>query len=292
MTRAEALAILNLRAPFTESDVKRAFLGRSRLYHPDRHTGASESERTLLHNEFIRISAARDLLLALSNSSGEDGRSNKSTARTKPSTNHGSSRESTGSAKRPKPSDSTATPLTENQFTLWRDAQAFVMKSSPGEPRPAPRQNPGDAARPRPDKPDLLRSEQAVLVQLQAHLEQVDRGHWYTPVLLPCHLEEREHLGLSVLAGHGLVGVYLCGGTFWGVPLSVRATNGRAWSPGAGASEALMSISKLRQNLGPLSPGGVKRLAAQIVRQPATIRVGERVERRGDAVVPITAMPG
>lgn len=62
MTVPEALAVLNLTLPVSESGIRKAFRNKARLYHPDMHTDP-ELQREAA-SKFIRVKDACDFLLA------------------------------------------------------------------------------------------------------------------------------------------------------------------------------------------------------------------------------------
>jgi len=63
MTPEAAAAILNVSVFASRAEVAEAFLRRARLTHPDRFAGAPASDLTAAAAEFVRVSAARELLL-------------------------------------------------------------------------------------------------------------------------------------------------------------------------------------------------------------------------------------
>lgn len=64
MTREAAAAILGVSAFASRAEIMAAFLLRARLTHPDRFAGAPAGDIAAASREFIRVSAARDLLCA------------------------------------------------------------------------------------------------------------------------------------------------------------------------------------------------------------------------------------
>jgi curved DNA-binding protein CbpA len=64
MTREAAAAILGVSAFASRAEIMAAFLLRARLTHPDRFAGAPAGDIAAASREFVRVSAARDLLCA------------------------------------------------------------------------------------------------------------------------------------------------------------------------------------------------------------------------------------
>jgi hypothetical protein len=76
MDVADALEVLGVGVDASPAEIETAFKRRARDSHPDRFTGASPAETAAASAEFIRITAARDLLLraAAERSREHDGR--------------------------------------------------------------------------------------------------------------------------------------------------------------------------------------------------------------------------
>lgn len=64
MTPEEAAAVLGVTVASTEEEVKASFRRRARLTHPDRFAGATQRDLDDASAEFVRVGAARDVLLA------------------------------------------------------------------------------------------------------------------------------------------------------------------------------------------------------------------------------------
>jgi hypothetical protein len=71
MTPAEAAALLGVRTDATHEEVLRAFRRSARASHPDLLVGATPSEVASAEERFVRVSAARDILLT--NAAGHAG---------------------------------------------------------------------------------------------------------------------------------------------------------------------------------------------------------------------------
>jgi hypothetical protein len=78
MTPAEAAALLGVRTDATHEEVLRAFRRSARASHPDLLVGATASEVAAAEERFVRVSAARDILLKIA--AGHTGTGSGSTA--------------------------------------------------------------------------------------------------------------------------------------------------------------------------------------------------------------------
>ncbi|WP_394769049.1 J domain-containing protein [Lacisediminihabitans sp.] len=72
MDVADAFEVLGVGVDASPAEIETAFKRRARDSHPDRLTGASAAETAAAASEFIRITAARDLLLRFAAERGRD----------------------------------------------------------------------------------------------------------------------------------------------------------------------------------------------------------------------------
>lgn len=113
------------------------------------------------------------------------------------------------------------------------------------------------------------KSEQKVVVQLNAELLQI-APHFHTrPVVLPCHIVNELHQGVGVVFPDGAFGLFRCQGHFWSAPippdaLPIVSVGNDAYNPGLAPLYGLLPP----EDLGPLSPGGTRSVAAAVALAP------------------------
>ena len=121
------------------------------------------------------------------------------------------------------------------------------------------------------------KGELKVMSQFDAEMRAHAPGIPVQQVQLPCHIITEWHTGLGVTLSGGSAGIYRCQGRFWSVPLTEtelwQATVGMRTSDPVAAAQ---TMTRQRQDLGPLLPGGTMSLVAALVAVPDTLVVGGR----------------